>query len=258
MAFACNKPTEEAAEAIEYKDTFTILSYNVHHCNPPEDPGLIDVDGIARVIKDIDADWVALQEIDVNTGRSGGIDQVTLLAEKSGYEHYFFSKTIDHDGGDYGILMLSKYPLSEKETHRLPTEETIGGEPRVLSTAVIQLGEDLFVQVGNTHLDSEWDNTTRLMQMETINDIAESSSYPFVLAGDLNAEEDNEVIRLLDSQFTKSCIDCPDTFSEDGEIGTLDYVAYRPGDQFEIISHQVFDNIKASDHFPVVVKLKIK
>ncbi|RZK47377.1 MAG: endonuclease, partial [Pedobacter sp.] len=44
-----------------------MLSYNIHHCNPPSAGTLIDVDTIAGVIRKLNPDLVALQEVDVKT-----------------------------------------------------------------------------------------------------------------------------------------------------------------------------------------------
>ncbi|HEX5024776.1 MAG TPA: endonuclease/exonuclease/phosphatase, partial [Agriterribacter sp.] len=38
-----------------------VMSYNVHHCNPPSKPALIDVDAIAKAIRQQNPDIVALQ-----------------------------------------------------------------------------------------------------------------------------------------------------------------------------------------------------
>ena len=82
----------EISEGLEIK----VLSYNVHHCNPPSKPNLIDVVGIAQVIMDSKADLVGLQEIDVNNERSGmNLDQAAKLAELTDMELYF-SKGIDY------------------------------------------------------------------------------------------------------------------------------------------------------------------
>ena len=75
------------------------MSYNIHHCNPPSKAGLIDVDAIAAVLKKEGPEIVSLQEVDVFTRRSGGIDQAAQIAEKAGYPFFYCAKAIDCDGG---------------------------------------------------------------------------------------------------------------------------------------------------------------
>ena len=65
------KVNSSAGPVIGHGDTLSILTYNIHHANPPSKPGLIDVDAIAAVIVKLRPDVVALQEVDVYTNRSG-------------------------------------------------------------------------------------------------------------------------------------------------------------------------------------------
>lgn len=246
-----NKPKDTALN-------LKILSYNLHHCNPPHQEGLIDVESIAGFIQEVNADLVALQEIDVNTARSGRIDQAGMLAKLSGYPYYYFSKTIDYDGGEYGIMLMSKFPVSDLETYRLPTDSLIGGEPRAMATGIVSLKNGLKIRFASTHLDAEQNNSSRILQIKEILRYSDKITIPFIIAGDFNAAENNKVIEFLDTYFGKSCSECPDTFSEEGESGTLDYVAFRPAEKFNIVSHTVLDGVKLSDHFPVIVELQIK
>lgn len=65
-------------------------------------------------------DFVTLNEVDVFTNRTGkDVHQARDLAEKLGME-WHFSKAIDRDGGEYGDAVLSKYPILEKRSYRLP------------------------------------------------------------------------------------------------------------------------------------------
>src|SRR6478752_6765767 len=61
----------EAAMSKAKKRVVRVMTYNVHHCNPPSVPGKIDVEAVAKVIREANPDLVALQEIDVFTNRSG-------------------------------------------------------------------------------------------------------------------------------------------------------------------------------------------
>lgn len=238
--------------------TIKVMTYNVHHCNPPEKQGVIDVGATAAVIKQQNADIVAVQEVDVNTGRSGKINQAEQLAVKAGYQSFYFAKAMDYDGGQYGLLILSKYPLSDTKTYVLPkTEVDKSGEPRVLALATVALPGGKTMQFGNTHLEA-YNKASRLLQVKEINRIAGASSMPFIVAGDFNAHEGSEVINLLDENFTRSCNNCPATFAEGKETGAIDFIASRPKAAFAIISHKVIPDNKVSDHMPVVAELQFK
>ncbi len=91
--------------------TIKIMTYNIRHASPPSHPDKIDVDTVAGVIKKYQPDIVALQEVDVNTGRSGKqLHEAQVIAEKTGLQASF-GKAIDFSGGAYGIAILTKYPI---------------------------------------------------------------------------------------------------------------------------------------------------
>ncbi len=249
---------QPAAPARDKKQKLTVLSYNVHHCNPPEKPGVIDIDAIAAVVRKSDADLVALQEIDVNTGRSGKRNQASEIALKAGYTSFYFGKAMDYDGGGYGVLILSKYPLQETTTHPLPGMSGSQAEPRVLATALLSLPNGEKIRFGSTHLDAQRADSNRILQVGEINRIAAAYPEPFIVAGDFNAVETNPVIQTLDSLFTRTCRPCEPTIEEGGQPVAIDFIAFRPGDRFSIDRHEVLPEKKASDHQPVLAVLEIK
>lgn len=243
--------------ALKKNNPITIMTYNVHHCNPPETAGRIDVDAIAAAIKSEHADLVAVQEVDVNTNRSGKINQANLLAEKAGYPHYYFGKAMDYDGGQYGVLILSQYPLSDTQTHQLPKATAANDEPRVLAVATVVLPGGKAIRFGSTHLEA-YNKSSRILQVREICRLSENTSLPFIVAGDFNAGEKSEEIRMIDEQFSRTCSNCPPTFQEEGATGAIDYILYRPKNTFQVLSHRVIQNHKDSDHMPVIAKLQFK
>ncbi|HRO85049.1 MAG TPA: endonuclease/exonuclease/phosphatase family protein [Niabella sp.] len=249
--------SKKAQQGSNSKNIIKVMTYNVHHCNPPDKKGIIDVDGTAAVIKNQNADLVALQEIDVNTGRSGKINQAALLAQKAGYPFYYFAKAMDYDGGRYGLAILSKYPLANAKTHLLPSDNSKRDEPRVLAEATVKWPGGKDFHFCSTHLEA-FNKKSRTLQMQEINQIAGKSSIPFIVAGDFNAFEGSEVINILDQQFNRTCDKCPNTFDEEGERGAIDFIAFRKNDPFVTKSHQVIPEKTASDHMPVVATIEIR
>jgi endonuclease/exonuclease/phosphatase family metal-dependent hydrolase len=244
------------SSAKDDKNRLSVMSYNVHHCNPPSKEGIIDVAAIAAVIKKENPDIVALQEIDVNTGRSGKVNQAQQIALKAGYSSYFFAKAIDFDGGQYGIAILSKFPLSDTKIHQLPTDEITGGEHRVLATATVTLPDGNTITMACTHLDAQRDNVNRLLQVKEINRVTGEISGPFVIGGDFNAAEGGEVINVLDERFTRTCQQCKIDLSGNNE-SVIDFIGFRSRENFAVISHQTIPEAYASDHFPVISLLQL-
>ncbi len=253
-----DQPTQQAAQdtTLNTSNSIKVLSYNIHHANPPSKPDTIDLDAIAQVIIQASPDVVALQEIDVNTGRSGPYNQAEELAKRTGMQ-FFFAKAIDYDGGAYGIAILSRYPLQNKQQYALPSNPDTGGEPRVLATADIQLPNQQIITFACTHLDAQKDPENRLMQIRKINELVQELKHPLIIAGDLNAVADSEVIRLLDENFTRTCDTCHPTIPADHPTKAIDFIAYRPKDSFEVPKYQVIQSPYASDHAPVESVLRL-
>ena len=91
----------------------TMMSFNVRMGCGLNDPfklpegSLGHLPQCAEVIKSVNPDWVAIQEIDRSTVRAGGVDQTAALAKMCGMHGTFVKKTPEK-GGDYGLAILSK------------------------------------------------------------------------------------------------------------------------------------------------------
>ncbi|MEH3115157.1 endonuclease/exonuclease/phosphatase family protein [Pedobacter terrae] len=236
-----------------------VMSYNIHHCNPPskEKEGVIDVDAIAQVIAQQKPDLVALQEVDVNTKRSGSINQAVLLASKLKM-NFYFGKAIDHDGGDYGVAILSRFPLSVQQTFRLPKDNDVKAEQRVLAIANVEIAKGVFVRFASTHFDAQRSEANRILQAKEINRLTAKETLPLILAGDLNAYPGLETISIFDSNFTRTCSDCGFTIPVINPRKTIDHIGFKTGSPFKVVSHQVIAERYASDHLPVVAVLQLE
>ncbi|GAA4729342.1 endonuclease/exonuclease/phosphatase family protein [Flavisolibacter ginsenosidimutans] len=253
-------PTGDSSNGSQTKsNTVSILTYNIHHANPPSKPGVIDIDAIANVIKQQQPDLVALQEVDVHTNRSGTtMHEAEEIARLAGMKA-FFAKAIDYGGGEYGVAILSKFPMENLRNISLPTDDNTKGEHRTLAMATIVLPHNKKFVFACTHLDAQHDDVNRQMQIKKIIEVAKDESLPVVIAGDLNALPTSDVIKQLDGVFTRTCVgDCPFTIPEKNPNRTIDYIAFAPASTFSILSHAVVDESYASDHRPVKAILQLR
>ena len=231
-------------------DQLRILTYNIHH-GEGED-GNFDLPRIARVILDARPDLVALQEVDNQTSRSGGIDQAAELGRLTGM-HAVFGKAMDYAGGGYGEAILSRYPIEKSRNHILPASE--GHEPRAAIEVVVGAGPGgSRVRFIGTHLDHTRDETDRINQAREILHIFRDDDIPMILAGDLNAESDSEPMRILCSEWSDTFADDPHpTFPVEDTGRRIDYVLYQPAGAWRVVRKEVIDERIASDHRPVLV-----
>lgn len=237
------------------KQKLRVMTYNIHHCNPPSEGSKIDVEAIAKVINKEKPDFVALQEVDINTERSGkGKNQAKLLAELTGMK-FFFSKAIDHQGGDYGVAVLSRFPITDSLRYILPIDNSIGGEQRTIAAVTAEVAKGKKVIFASTHLDLKEQN--RLTQAALIVQHFGNKDIPVILGGDFNATPDSKVISYFDQYFTRSCKDCAPTIPVDKPNRTIDFIMYKSKTVINSLSTKVIDEQYASDHLPVVVELEL-
>lgn len=249
----------QATGTAQNSGVIKVMSYNIHHANPPSKPDVIDIKAIADAINQQKPGLVALQEVDVHTTRSGTtMHEAKELARLTGMTA-FFGKAIEYGGGEYGVAILSKFPMSNMRNFALPTAEGTGGEHRTLATAIITLPGNKKLLFASTHLDAQRNDTNRILQINTILEILKKETLPIIIAGDFNAVPGSKVINTLDSYFTRSCTTgCAFTIPVINPNKTIDFIAYTPASKFSVVEHKVIDEKYASDHLPVFTVFNFK
>lgn len=214
---------------------------------------------VASVLDSLRADIVLLQEVDRGTARSGRVDQPAVLAERTGM-HAVFGRAMDFDGGEYGIAVLSRWPVLSSSVVPLHVDrpaELAGRyyEPRVLLHVVVA-GPGGEVHILNTHVDHGREPVFRHPQLfgllAWVADSVPRDAFT-VLGGDLNATPAAPEVRALGVAFTDAWQACGDgeghTFRSDGPDRRIDYVLLAGA---RCTSARVLDS-RLSDHRPVVV-----
>jgi endonuclease/exonuclease/phosphatase family metal-dependent hydrolase len=196
------------------------------------------VDNLARIAALVDslrADIVLLQEVDRNTQRSGGVDQPAVLSKLTGH-HAAFGKSLDYQGGDYGIAILSRWPISAETTFHLPVtppQERSGGsyEPRAALRVIIASPAGPLAVV-NTHLDSSGDDKWRRQEIRTVLAIVDTlrqRGIPTLAGGDFNSTPESstqETVRA--SGLRDAWVLCGQgdglTYPADSSVKRIDYL----------------------------------
>ena len=209
----------------------------------------------ARMMKELDADAVCMQELDSCTTRTKHVFQVKRFAELMGWE-YVYAKAMPYQGGYYGTGLACKDKILKKFSIALPQ----GGEPRTVAVAEL---EDYII--ASTHLDLQ--KETQLEEVEVINktftELYKDCSKPIFLLGDMNAEPNSETIQRL-----KTCWDIlsveGNTYSSHNPDKCIDFILQlKNGVKCEVIESKVptvfhtGDVTQASDHLPIYVDVKI-
>lgn len=236
-----------------------VMSYNIHAGWDPA--GESNLERVAAIIRASNADVVLLQEVDRFTTRSGRVDQVARLRELTKMRSAF-GKTLDYQGGEYGIAILSRWPVISDTLIHLPVsppQQRAGGsyEPRgVLHAAIAAPFGRL--DVYNTHLDASTDDTYRIQEIAAVLAAAAAGTSRFVvIGGDLNATPESAVLRATRAAGRRDswqeCGKGPDaTYPDVAPVKRIDYVLLT--DAFRCRTARVLDQ-RASDHRPVLVTL---
>lgn len=234
--------------------TLKVMSYNIHI---GQDSDNIDqLEGLAKFIKSSKADLVGLQEVDSVCNRSGNVDQIKFLAEKTGM-YYAYARHFAFDGGSYGIGILSRYPLSNIKDHRviLMSSGTEDAATRALLTADVFLrGKQ--VTFATVHMDYR-DSNSRVAQSEEMATVFGEMKQPVILTGDFNAYPGTKEVMKLQTVFTDTTSDSAITFPAINPSNKIDYIMVSKNSPYKVIKQEVYP-VLYSDHLPVMSVLKIR
>lgn len=186
-----------------------IATYNVHNTD-----GSKSIVGIAEEIKRSKADFVGLQEIDVGVKRSQNKNTLGEINKICGYPSALFSKSIDYDGGEYGIASMFRFPLVSMEKYMLPSVV----EQRIIVKLVLET-EAGYISFFNTHLSYKA-KAVRAEQIRFINSLL-SKEKCFIMTGDFNIENFDELSPLSGSLSANNGSAPFDTFKEGGCIDNI-------------------------------------
>lgn len=228
----------------------TIMSYNLRFGE------LATMERLAEEIKAQKPDFVALQEVDVNSMRTmaphnNGVNFINELAELTGMFGYF-GKTLNFsvEGGYYGIGILSRYPAESIEALPLPNPKN--EEPRIMLKGVFRLKYDLPFVFASTHFDFK-SPETQLLQAEYVLRNLKQCKLPVIIGGDFNCEQNSKALQVLaDSCITLS--GTAPTFPAKKPEKRLDHIFGYPKNFFKFVKTYEGPSGEntASDHIPVI------
>jgi len=236
-----------------------LLTYNVHGCVGLD--GILYPERIARVIARHDVDVVALQELDVGRNRSGMIHQAEKIAQQLKM-NFHFHPSLRLAEGEYGNAILSRFPMKVIRMDALPRLKiNTLYEPRGAIWAQIDMNGKK-VNLITTHL-SLWP-AERAIQ---IKDLLGSGwlghadcDGATLLCGDFNANPRSTVYKNICSQLRDAQVVLDSHKPQSSHsLGRIDHVFLSPKwDVLKILVSKTELDRVASDHFPMIVELKLE
>jgi endonuclease/exonuclease/phosphatase family metal-dependent hydrolase len=234
--------------------TFRLASYNIHKARGLD--GRTSIERIARVIEELNADVVVLQEVVNRTSPTG--DQVRFLSERLSYWPAL-GEARKHEGVPYGNVTLSRRKIRSTQQFDLTVP---GHEERCALRTDIPMGPGL-VHIFNLHLGTNFferrKQSVRLIEKDILS--AVDISGPRIVVGDFNEWTRGLVSRNLAKEF------------DDLRKHLGRRRVYPAGIPFLHLDHAYFDrhleverafhlinrrSLVASDHLPLVVDFRLK
>lgn len=214
---------------------------------------------ICNIIRAEEPDFAVLQEIERNTSDNPG-DIPMIMAEELGMDYYLFihAKNIK-EGGDYGNVILSKYPILDYRTYKLGRKENNDNIRSFGFILTEKEGKKFYV--ATTLLDHQESDATRENQVKELLLFVSSLEYPILLGGDMNSRPGSAIMDKLKEKFTVEFTgeNAPATvIPEEGEAYTSDWIIYSPANAFSVESYEAVTSAQGkAEHLPIVATYTI-
>lgn len=156
-------------------NVLTVGIWTVHFAVDNE--GYFSHENITNLIHKLDIDVIGLLETDTLRPIGGNRNSMRFVADKLNMHTIYGPRPREHT---WGCSMLSKYPIVRHQHYLLPSPM---GELACAIHATIKVPSGLEVDVLVSHNGQEEDMLDRKLQTETLADIANKSTNPFIFAG---------------------------------------------------------------------------
>ena len=220
-----------------------VMSYNVKNGMGVDD--ITSIDRCSEVIRKVNPDVVAIQEVDSMTRRNNYY-VLGKMAEQTGY-HAYFGPTIKYRGGKYGIGVLSKQPALSTKFYPMPHHKEDRG------VLVVEFKKYYLVC---THLSGQYIRNGRCVQVDVIREAVSGLKKPVFIAGDMNARPGTPVMNAFKEFATVLSDENKKTAPSYDPRGCIDYVLGTNG-TFKVLGEEVMYGCFASDHLPLYVDVKV-
>ena len=237
---------------------FRVVTYNVHKCR-----GLdrrVRPARIVDVLREIDADIIALQEVVSVEGKTPEENQAGFIAKALGLD-YRLGETRRHNGGAYGNVILSRLPIISTRKYNLSQP---GREARGCIRADLEVRKDLTLHFYNIHLGTAYLERRRQARQLLDGDMLKNPGPTGmrIVLGDFNEWTRGLTTKLLLRHF--DCVDArlhlgrSRTYPGVMPFLTLDHVYFDTSLKLEGAAlHRSRTALMASDHLPIVADFRL-
>src|SRR5947209_4938325 len=241
--------------AMKEPPRFRVATYNTHKCRGID--GRIRPSRVAEVLRELNADVIALQEVVSLSGARKEQNQAQYLADAVGYQ-FRIGETRKLRGASYGNVVLSRFPVKEVAVYDLTASRR---EQRGYIRCDVEIAPGKMVHIFNIHLGTGYMERRKqaglLMSREVL--LAPHLKHPRLVIGDFNEWTRGLVSRTLQSAFESVDIQLhlnrKRTYPGVLPIMHLDHMYFDRELVLEaFVLHRSRMALVASDHLPLVAE----
>ncbi len=250
---AAERRVRDAASArMPDAHALTAVTYNIRHGRGMDDT--VNLPRTADALRSLTPDLVALQEVDQGVTRSGGARQADSLGRLLDM-HAAFGSFMPYQGGEYGLALLSRFPIVRSQVFRMPD----GNEPRVALLSDIAMPTGDTIAVINVHLNWVQNDTLRYAQALALINVLDTLSRPYIVLGDFNDVPGSRTLALFEriGLVVPKPATARFTFPSGEPIKEIDFIVAAPRAAWRESQAEVVAEAMASDHRPVRAVLRL-
>lgn len=220
-----------------------------------------NLSAIARFLKEINADVVALQEADGPSGWSGNFDHIEQLAREAGYPWHYRANHAESWLFSYGTAILSRLPVTELIQHTFTPSPPTFNKGFLLGqlnwTNASETGLALPVDVVSVHLDFSRQRV-RDAQIAEMTDVLAKRTGPMIILGDFNSDwfSDESVVKRL-AEESRLSVYQPSAENLHTYNAKHRYDWILISNELVFVHHEVLPDI-LSDHLAVLAEVRLR
>ncbi|HEY7159782.1 MAG TPA: endonuclease/exonuclease/phosphatase family protein [Acidobacteriota bacterium] len=234
------------------RENFRVVTYNIHKCRGLD--GRVQPRRIAKVLKEVNADIIALQEVVNIQGKKRERHQSVFIANELEFYHKS-GKSRKYKEGEYGNTTLSRFPILGSGRYDI---SIAGKEPRECLRIDIQF-EGHLLHVFNVHLGTglleRREQAKKLVHEDVLLDPKLEGTR--IVLGDFNEWTRGVTTKLLATHFqsVKISKNLPflKTYPGFFPFLHLDHIYFDRGLKLDSVTiHKSRAALMASDHLPIM------
>jgi endonuclease/exonuclease/phosphatase family metal-dependent hydrolase len=229
-----------------------IATYNIHKCVGIDRK--YSPERIVKVLREIDADVIGLQEVLFGTHLHKRDDQAKFIADSLGFE-FVVGKNRQIKGADYGNAIISRHSILSARNHDITVSQY---EPRGCLMTEVEIMPGKTIHFADLHMGTSFFERREQVHNVLSGHVLEAAGIAGhrIIVGDFNEWTNGVTTRMFRSRF--NCVDpkmhlgTSRSFPGFMPLLHLDHIYFDSSFELEAAGiHRSRSALVASDHLPI-------